>query len=582
VRATGSRRRLALAALFAVAVAAAAAGPARAGGLEVGDNGAEAMGRGGAFVAKADSPAAINYNPAGFAKLGGHHVTISADVVSSAVDFQRQSDGVGTAYPTVASSKPWFVAPMHFVLATDLGLSRRLTLAAGVYGPAAATREYRDTAEVGGRVVGAPQRFDLTSTGGLILFPTLAAGYRLADWIDVGVSFQWAVTRISTRTFATVGAACPDSPEDPACDVAMKIDAQNLFAPTGSAGVLLRPAAGLEFGAMVRLPSRADLHGRAQVEFGSGVVRLGTAMTKPLLDPENPAVTISNGYPFMFRLGSRRVWYDGGEERADLELDLTYENWSSVARRTVTIEAESLGKPLAPMEIDWKLRDTVGLRLGGGYRFRLPAGGRLTARGGLFYESASTAVSDTSLQVLGPRRVGLSVGLGVRFGPVTFDLAYAHIFLPQRTVENSTLTAMDFGGGAGPVVGNGTYRARVDAVYLQVTASYGRPRPVPRGVGTEAEAAPPGAAEPEPEETLRRRGGEDLARRTGPDLPPEIADATGLDEEGPPRSAGRARLERPPRGERLHRRGKAKARHRHHRSGRRKITRGRGASPAPV
>jgi long-chain fatty acid transport protein len=563
VRATASGGRP-LAAALALAVGALAA-TARAGGLEVGDNAAEAMGRGGAFVAKADNPATVNYNPAGFAKLGGHHVTISLSAVNSTVDFQRAPEAPGAGYPLVQNSKPWFVTPMHLVLTSDFGISRRLTFAAGIYGPPAATRVYGRTVNIGGTEVGAPQRYDLTSTGGLILFPTLAAGYRIADWIDVGVSFQWAVTKISTTSIATVAAACPDTPEDPACDVTMKIDAQNLFAPTGSAGVLLRPRGDLEFGAMLRFPSSSDLHGRAKVEFGSGVQRLGDAMSKKLLDPETPPVTISNGYPLMFRVGGRYVWFRGGQERADLELDLTYENWSSVSRRNVKVEAESLGRPMAPLEIDWKLRDTVGARLGGSYRVPLAETGSLVFRGGLFYESASTAVSDTSLQVLGPRRLGLSVGVGLAWKRVVLDVAYAHIFIPQRTVENSTLTAMDFGGSEpGPVVGNGTYRSRVDGLYVQLTALYGSVRRLPRH---EEEPAPvaPAERETEAEETLRRRPGEEAEEARGPTAPggsvrraaalaladegatrladPDDAEQVGAERERP--RLKRARMERP-------------------------------------
>ena len=42
-----------------------------AGGFEFPDNGTEALGRGGAFTAKADSPLAIEYNIGGLAKQRG-------------------------------------------------------------------------------------------------------------------------------------------------------------------------------------------------------------------------------------------------------------------------------------------------------------------------------------------------------------------------------------------------------------------------------------------------------------------------------------------------------------------------------
>ncbi|MBI5477961.1 MAG: hypothetical protein HY906_03850 [Deltaproteobacteria bacterium] len=152
---------------------------------------------------------------------------------------------------------------------------------------------------------------------------------------------------------------------------------------------------------------------------------------------------------------------------------------------------------------------------------------------------------------------------------MVFDVAYAHIFLPQRTVENSNLTAMDFGGvEAGPVVGHGTYRARFDGLYLQLTALYGGVRRPPRPAEAPPLAAPGGPeAEPEPEETLRRRRGEEgeVARRpAAPTTPGRAALAPIFDEESAPRLADpddaeqigadrerprmkRARMERPAR-----------------------------------
>jgi hypothetical protein len=122
---------------------------------------------------------------------------------------------------------------------------------------------------------------------------------------------------------------------------------------------------------------------------------------------------------------------------------------------------------------------------------------------------------------------------------VVLDVAYAHIFIPQRNVENSSLTAMDFGGGeVGPVVGNGTYRGRVDAIYLQLTALYGSVRKLPRREEA-LPAAAPGEPEDEPEKTLRKRGGDDeeTARRPEPMAPGRVALAPDFADRKAPRLA---------------------------------------------
>ena len=67
----------------------AAARTGRAGGFEIPDNGTEALGRGGAFVAKADDPTAIDYNPAGLAGQRGTRVLVDGHIINSSYSFKR-------------------------------------------------------------------------------------------------------------------------------------------------------------------------------------------------------------------------------------------------------------------------------------------------------------------------------------------------------------------------------------------------------------------------------------------------------------------------------------------------------------
>src|ERR1043165_7043699 len=69
--------------------------PASAGGIdEMPDHGAEAMGRGATFTAKADDATALYYNVAGLARQRGTKLQISANLQHSSVSFKRAG-----AYP---------------------------------------------------------------------------------------------------------------------------------------------------------------------------------------------------------------------------------------------------------------------------------------------------------------------------------------------------------------------------------------------------------------------------------------------------------------------------------------------------
>ena len=457
----------------------AGASTAWAGGLEVGDTGAEALGRGGAFSAKADNGATINYNPAGFVKLRGHHVTVGGNMVLSRHDFTRTgyfSNGPTSKampYPMVSSENPMFAAPRHMMVTTDFGYFNRVTFAAGMYVPSAAGGAYPKQVDVGGVKMGAPQRFTAVQTEGLIFYPTAAIAFRPVHWLDIGLSFQAVVTSIKTTNIVTAGSAC-DVAEDPACDITIEIDAKDVFTPSGSAGVLVRPSRHVELGAMVRLPSRANLEGKANITLGPALKKLQGSLTKPMVDPLDPAIRLNNDYPWMVRAGIRYIFRDGDEEVGDIEADFIYEGWSAASKRSIEIQGNSLGKPMEPTKMDWGLKDTYALRLGGAYKLRITSSLSLVLRAGTFFETATTEVSDTSLSVLGPRRLGITGGIGLRWGRFTLDGAYAHIFLPDREVNRSTVRVQDFGGDEGPVVGNGYYSASVDMFAVQLSVAFGR------------------------------------------------------------------------------------------------------------
>src|SRR5688572_21305778 len=119
---------------------------AHAGGFEIPDNGTEALGRGGAFTAKADDPTAIHHNVAGLAQQRGTRVLVNTNVSRSSMTFQREGSYAddpnnpatpwgGQRYPAVSNEGRPVVLP--FVAATtDLGLDW-MTFAIGTYAPPA-------------------------------------------------------------------------------------------------------------------------------------------------------------------------------------------------------------------------------------------------------------------------------------------------------------------------------------------------------------------------------------------------------------------------------------------------------------
>src|ERR1043165_1668583 len=95
--------------------------PASAGGIdEMPDHGAQALGRGAAFTAKADDATALYYNVAGLARQRGTKLQLSANFQFSSMTFQRagnypgdpkdpQTPWAGKAYGLVENKQPSFM-----------------------------------------------------------------------------------------------------------------------------------------------------------------------------------------------------------------------------------------------------------------------------------------------------------------------------------------------------------------------------------------------------------------------------------------------------------------------------------------
>src|SRR5688572_12698153 len=167
---------------------------AHAGGFEIPDNGTEALGRGGAFTAKADDPTAIHHNVAGLAQQRGTRVLLNANVSRSSMTFERA--GVypddpknpatpwgGRPFPAVTNEGNPVVLPF-IAASSDFGLNW-MTFAIGTHAPPAGAFAGRYfPLSIDG--MPSPARYDAVGgTSSMILFHTAAVGLRLNEVIDI-------------------------------------------------------------------------------------------------------------------------------------------------------------------------------------------------------------------------------------------------------------------------------------------------------------------------------------------------------------------------------------------------------------
>jgi long-chain fatty acid transport protein len=114
---------------FAVTILSSAARSASAGGFDLPDQDAFAVARGLAFVATADNPSAIFYNPAGMTQLKGNNLRVGGYGIDLVPSYQAPGGGT-----TFHNEEPLSAIPQFYYTYTLAELP--LSFGLGVYAPA--------------------------------------------------------------------------------------------------------------------------------------------------------------------------------------------------------------------------------------------------------------------------------------------------------------------------------------------------------------------------------------------------------------------------------------------------------------
>lgn len=427
-----------------------------AGGFEMLDNNTEAMSRGGAFTAKADDASAVEFNVAGLARQRGTSTLLSGNLVFHTFEFQRSgtypmgslgADGTdisGMAYPKIANSGAPFFAPF-FSIATDFNKLDRWTFAFAVYGPSAYGQ--RHFANPVGNLPG-PGRYDITDENLLIVFPTLAAAYRVTKWLDIGLALHLAVGSLHFESTALVDLGrgiCPTG-EAPQCDSYTKLTMSGATA-TASLGIMLHPIKPLSIG--------INLRGKVHLDATGTATAIPPATNAALGTDTQPGEFITE-LPWVLRLGLRYAFMKDGFEQGDVEADGIYEAWHDAQGigSFVKIPSLSIFQDINPTIIH-RFNDTFSARIGGSYNAKLPTG-VLSFRLGFYFDSAATHYADTRIDFDTMAKYAPTVGLGYKVRGVALNIGYAYVWSPDRDVTNGNIRVLNAAVNGQPILSNST------------------------------------------------------------------------------------------------------------------------------
>jgi long-subunit fatty acid transport protein len=442
---------------------------AHAGGFDIPDTGARAAGRGGAFAVAADDLTALHYNPGKLATQRGTTFLYNHSLIFHRATFQRDTlssawgPDEGTEFGLARDRKKLFPLGLFAVLASDFGLEN-WTFAAGVYGPSAVGR--LDYADYG------PQSFMLTDLNVLMAYYNVAAAWKLRDVFGIGATIQYV--DLIQMEYGLVADSTTTEGLDPVPDgmstqLVTNLELKDRTAATALLGLWYRPHRRVELG----------LAGRIVPVFLRP--KGGVEVDKSTLVTDEISVAMKLVLPATLRGGVRYIHphKDGEHDLFDLELDVFWENWSSIKRFDLDFQGEISGLPVQDIKVPKQWRDTVSVRLGGDVH-AIPE--HLTVRAGGFFESGAMPKAYSNLDFPSFNRGGIGLGLSGGGKGVYVSVAYMHIFQETRSITELQSKVFQqrplrpcpdqCGGLSGVPANSGEFRSSYDLLNLGIELKF--------------------------------------------------------------------------------------------------------------
>ncbi|MCP4603424.1 MAG: hypothetical protein GY847_23385 [Proteobacteria bacterium] len=487
---------LPVACLFVLLVAA----EVLAGGKEGGDLGIVAIGRGTAFVARADNLSAFLHNPAGLSKSKGPNLLLVGNFINQNMNFQRKgtgdyvrlgdngkpdysrvctdedlmgrrcvfdpdydySEGAGFERDFQKVSKSGFgPQPMLVFSWGGIGQLEDLALAVGIFPPPSFGSPGYD--EKG------PQRYNTSGSSSIALYPGVGASYSINRFFQIGAVFLsgFGFFEQSRAVRIRLQAELPDHNENLSDDAGFKLDLHDYFMPSGVVGVLSNPLDWLEIGVSVKLPVKIAPKGNVQYTAAEGDLD----NSKQVPGRDKAAVTYQ--YPWMLRSGVRYI-----HPIFDVEVDFVWENWSNfVGKYDIDVQVDTESRIIdfiTKGEFVSNYRDTYSVRLGSDIEV-WPE--HITLRAGGFYTSTAYPENYETFAVGSPYGVQFGVTGGLTwhvFRLLDINIGYMHVFQLDINVKEGIVQQMGPGieeelpdgtiqkRGLGNIVNNGSYQMSVN------------------------------------------------------------------------------------------------------------------------
>lgn len=403
-------------------------------GFSIFEQGAKASGMAGAFVATADDPSAIFYNPAGIAQQRELTFLAGATFINFTNEFTGDPNSLYTADSEGKYDRHTFVPPNMYAI---LPIGDNLTIGVGAFAAWGLRTDWADPWV--GRFESRDADLKTMSVQPTIAWQTSDGRFALGG----GVEYRRA------RVFLNQNIPLPFP--NPFTGRVTDIGNARLASDYGddigwNVGVLFKASDRIRFGASYRSEMDIDLEGTAdftQIPTGNAQLDGLVALTFPKDD------TISTTLPFP-AVAAVGVAFSP-TERVDVEFDITHMTWS----RFESLDVQFDDQPARSFSREQNWDDASAYRLGA----NIEATPEWDVRLGVVYDENPQPVEAVSALLPDSDRIGATFGAGWHHGPWIVDGAAFILHFKDRSTE-----------GRNPAGFDGTYET--DAVLWSINLGY--------------------------------------------------------------------------------------------------------------
>ncbi|MCA1933741.1 MAG: outer membrane protein transport protein, partial [Calditerrivibrio sp.] len=311
--------------LMVIAISGLCASAVLANGFQINEQGAKSLGMGGAFVAQADDPSAVYFNPAGMAFMDGIQLSLGVSPIMPRATF----DSAGTAQATTGKSagetdskKPTFFIP-NFYYTQKMG--EKFAFGVGVFANFGLATEWPKDWE--GRFTTGGTKAEITT---ISLNPNIS--YKVSDKLSIGggIVFQKADITLENRIkiFNTNTTFALSSEGDSVLKADSTAWGWNL-------GLLYKPNENWSFGASYRSKIKQKLEGHGEHTKLDNT----TSFYQPYFQHEKTPGKANLTLPDIAYIGA--AWTN---QKWTFELDGQWTGWSSYDKLEVKFDGTYLNQ----------------------------------------------------------------------------------------------------------------------------------------------------------------------------------------------------------------------------------------------